>query len=153
MGTIRYSDNDGLAWSISKEVDGSHLQGAQGPDGELFCFYYFPGITGESQGATGGCTGTETYGQTGQEIRFIKSDDNGGSWAGTTGLDYGVLYTGSPTGGSTGGSIDVIPAEAKIGVDVDEMGRIIVSFWTTEDIEKFAYSDDQGTTWVIGDIA
>ena len=76
------------------------------------------------------------------KIYYDFSNDQGTTWNGETEV---VLQSGEPP-------VEVVPAEGKIGIDVDATGRMWISFWDNADNEKFAYSNDQAATWTAGDI-
>ena len=77
-----------------------------------------------------------------EKIYYVVSDVQGTTWQEEAEV---VLQQGDPPE-------EVVPAEGKIGIDMDESGRLWISFWDSEDNEKAAYLDVEGGTWVVRDI-
>lgn len=76
------------------------------------------------------------------KLYYTYSDDGGENWNGEAEV---VLEEGDPPE-------EVVPAEGKVGLAIAPTGRLYVNFWS-EDVIRYAYSDDGAGTWTVGTVA
>lgn len=135
QATIKVSDDQGATWvTLRDDIDGFFLAGIQDTTGRIWTFYYYD--DGE---------------EVGPAIYYIYSDDQGQTWSDDESIPEEQR---GPHQVDLG---EVIPAEGKIGLDIDSTGRLWISFWDSEDNVKTAYTDFQKDAegnyiWTVGDI-
>lgn len=64
------------------------------------------------------------------KIYYDFTNDQGATWNGEAEV---ILETGEPP-------VEVVPAEGKIGLDIDSTGKMWISFWDSEDKVRSAYT-------------
>ena len=103
---IYLTPDDGDTWSkILDTIPGTYPCGGEDVSGRIWCFYVHNSDT----------------------LRYIYSDDQGGSFSSPTTIVSGI-------------------EEASLGFREDETGRIWVSYWK-DDKPYVIYTKDSGATW------